>query len=180
MEVASRLSLPLEAALAKDEASDTRVGRLLARFSVQIALETGGNAPREIFIDDEPFRQHSESIIRELASGPSCLIVGRAAAIVLKDVESALHVRLDGNQDRRVIQAADALHISIEESTKRMIETDRARSLYVRHFYKCDWADARLYHLILDSTVLSLDACVEIVTHAAVDRFGSAAVSTTS
>jgi cytidylate kinase len=172
-DVASKLSVPLEVALAKDEASDTRIGRLLARFSVQGGLEAAGNAPEEVFIDDESFMRYSEVIIRDLASGPSCVIVGRAAAIVLRTHETALHVRLDGNQDRRVVQAAEALHISIEESTRRLIDTDRARSLYVKHFYGCDWADARLYHLVVDSTVLSLDVCTEILCSAAVDRFSA-------
>lgn len=173
VEVASRLSLPLEAALINDEASESRIGRLLTRFSVQLASDAG-NIPSEVFVGEEAFMRHSEAIIRELASRSNCVIVGRAASIVLRDVADALHVRLDGEKNRRATQAAKALDISIDESRKRLIETDRARSLYVRHFYGCDWADATLYHIVLDSTVLSLDVCVEMILSAALQRFGPA------
>lgn len=176
LEVAARLSLPLEAALANDEASETRVGRVLARFSVQLASESVGNIPVEVFVGDESFRKRSEATILNLANSSNCVIVGRAAAIVLRNFEAALHVRLDGNPERRVIQAAEALDISIEESTKRLIETDRARRLYVEHFYNCDWEDARLYHLVLDSTNLSLGVCVEMIIAKAARRFASADV----
>jgi len=171
VQVASRLSLPLEAALSSDEASQTRLGRLLARFSFQLASETAGNFPPENFVDEESFRHQSELIIRNLASNSNCVIVGRASAIVIGNVETALHVRLNGDRDRRVIAAAEALNISIEESTKRLIETDRARGLYVRHFYGRDWADASLYHLVIDSSAVSLETCVDIVLVAAKARF---------
>jgi cytidylate kinase len=173
LEVASRLSIPLQAALTHDEASDSLVGRLLAKFSVQIAPEAAGNVPPEVFVSDESFRKHVESILHNLADSSNCVIVGRAAAIVLGSLDAALHVRLDGDRNRRVLQAAEALNISIQDSTERLIETDRARSLYVRHFYRRDWADPRLYHMVLDSTVLSLDVCADLIIAAAVHALAS-------
>jgi len=169
-EVATQLSVPLDAALSQDEAAETRLGRLLARFSVQLAPDARGAVPREVFADDESFQKQSEAIIRHLAATSDCVIVGRAAAIVIGSTESALHVRLDGSPEARAMQAAHALQIPIEESRRRLSETDRARRLYVKHFYKRDWADASLYHLVLDSTALSLDACADVVMTAAKAR----------
>ena len=54
-----------------------------------------------------------------------------------------------------------------EQARKLAAETDRAREAYVKHFYKCDARDARHYHLVLDSTALELDTCVELVVRAA-------------
>ena len=172
-EVAARLSLTIEDALTHDEAADSRLGRLLARFSVQLGSDSMGTIPREVLVGDQSFKEHSESIIRRLAEASNCVIVGRAAAIVLGNSPAALHVRLDGSPARRAVHGAEALHITAEESTRRMAETDRARDLYVRHFYSRDWADPSLYHLMLDSTEFSLDACVEIVLTAARARLGS-------
>lgn len=157
VEVASQLSVPLEAALANDEASDSRLGRVLAKYSVQLASASAGTIPAEVFFREESFKEHSESIIRGLAASSNCVIVGRAAAIVIGKLDAALHVRLDGDRDLRVVQAAEALNISIEESTKRALDTDRARRLYVRHFYGGDWADPKFYHIVLDSTAFNLE-----------------------
>jgi len=172
--VASRLSLPIEAALAHDEAAESRIGRLLATLSVQLGSDAGGNIPSEVLLGEDSFKTHTESIIRTLAADSNCVIVGRAAAIVLGSSETALHIRLDGSPTRRAHHAAEALCISIEESTRLLMETDRARSLYVKHFYGRDWADSRLYHVVIDSTALSIDACVNVVLAAVRTHFGLA------
>jgi len=44
---------------------------------------------------------------------------------------------------------------------------DRARMAYVRHFYDADPRDPDLYHLMLDSTELPLETCVELILTAA-------------
>jgi cytidylate kinase len=164
--------MPLEAALANDEASQTRIGRALATFSVQLALESAVHVPPEVFLGDDAFRKHSESVIRRLAVSSDCVIVGRAAAIVIGKVPASLHVRLDGSRHLRILQGAKALNISADESARRMLETDRARSLYVRHFYATDPGDAALYHMVLDSTEITLATCADVIVAAAVDRFG--------
>ena len=48
--------------------------------------------------------------------------------------------------------------------------TDRAREAYVQHFYRVDPRDASLYHLVIDSTAIPLDACVEMIVTAATAR----------
>ena len=177
-EVASRLSIPLEAALTHDEAAESRLGRLLERFAVQLGSDGIANIPTETLMGGDSFKDQSEKIIRRLAESSNCVIVGRAAAIVVGNVGTALHVRLDGSKERRAMQAAQALHIPIAESTNRLAETDRARGLYVRHFYSRDWTDSRLYHLIIDSTVFSLDSCVDMVLRATEARFGAIGAAT--
>jgi cytidylate kinase len=166
------MSVPLEAAVANDEASQSRIGRVLAKFSVQFAFESSAaSLPPEAFVQDDAFKVNSESVIQALVATSNCVIVGRAAAIVIGDIPTALHVRLDGSPDLRVIQGAKALNISNEESARRRLDTDRARSLYVRHFYGADWTSPALYHLVLDSTAISLEACTELVLVSAADRF---------
>ena len=177
VEVASRLSVPLEAALANDEASVSRLGRILAKYSVQLASASAGNIPADVFVREESFKEHSESILRDLAASSNCVIVGRAAAIVIGKTDASFHVRLDGDRNVRVVQAADALNISIEESTKRLLETDRARRLYVKHFYGADWADPSLYHLVIDSTALKLEVCAELIIAAAASRFADTPIA---
>ena len=46
-------------------------------------------------------------------------------------------------------------------------ETDRARVAYVKHFYNRDPHDSRLYHLVLDSTALPVEVCVDLIATAA-------------
>ena len=53
-----------------------------------------------------------------------------------------------------------------------MRETDRAREAYVQQFSGVNARDATLYHLVIDSTALPLDGCVELIALAAAVRSG--------
>jgi cytidylate kinase len=55
-----------------------------------------------------------------------------------------------------------------------MVETDRARARYLTRLYGRDAHDPALYHLVVDSTVLPVEACVRMLVDAAVAFWGSA------
>jgi cytidylate kinase len=56
--------------------------------------------------------------------------------------------------------------ISEEEARARLRAADKARTAYVRRLYRCDPADAALYHLVIDSTAMPLEAVTELILQA--------------
>ena len=82
---------------------------------------------------------------------------------MLRDRPSALHVRFDGPSEARIQRAVGLEGVDEEQARKLLEETDRAREAYVKHFYRCDAREASHYHLVLDSTALELDDCVELI-----------------
>ena len=91
-------------------------------------------------------------------------MLGRAAAVVLRDRPGAVHVRLDGPGEALVFQAMQIDQIDEDEARRRQRNSDRARMDYVNHFYQ---ADPRHYHLVLKSTALALETRVELIVAAA-------------
>ena len=162
--VADRLAVPLEEALARDQAIDGLLERMLVRLAPSGQVFGGALAPE--VLDDRPYLSATEAIIRERAAD-GAVILGRGAALVLRDHPTALHVRLGGPRERRIEQAMRIQGIERREAERLLKETDRAREAYVKHFYKCDARDATQYHLVIDSTALELGACVEIILTAA-------------
>jgi cytidylate kinase len=168
--VADQLSVPLDVAIANDEEVESRFGRALARAAMQFSGEGGSHLPREIFAGDHAFMKVTETVVRQAAEKSDCVIVGRAAAIVLGDRADVLNVRLDGPMKDRVRQGMEALHLTEEAAKQKLQKTDRAREAYVRLFYKCSWSDPKLYHLLIDSTAIPLDVCARIVIEGARGR----------
>jgi cytidylate kinase len=166
--VAERLAVPLADALVHDEAVRSVLERLLLRFA-PAAQTFAGATPAPEIVDERSYLRCTEDVIRERAAR-GCVILGRAAAVVLRDEPGALHVRLDGPPERRIAQGMAGEGIDRETAERHMRETDRARETYVQQFYGVDARDAALYHLVIDSTVLSLDACVALIAAAAADR----------
>jgi cytidylate kinase len=167
--VAERLAVPLSDALRHDEAVRSILERLLVRFAPAAQAFSGAAPPPEL-IDERSYLQATEQVMRERARSGAAVILGRAAAVVLEDEPGALHVRLDGAEDLRIEQAMALEGVDRETAQRHMRETDRAREAYVQQFYGVDARDASLYDLVIDSTVIGLDACVDLIALAAADR----------
>jgi cytidylate kinase len=160
VQVAERLSVPVEHAHVHDEAAAPRFTQLLARLP-----NTSGVVVPEAMTDS--FRRETERILIDAAHSGDVVVLGRAGAVVLHDQPHALHVRLDGPEETRVLQAMRLEEIDEDEARRRQRNSDRARLDYVKHFYRADPRDPRHYHLMLDSTKVALPTCVELIVTAA-------------
>jgi cytidylate kinase len=157
--------LPCEEQLSAEEVKVTPVHRLLAHLTQ--AMPTGPTqSPPSTHYQDEHLRSHGEAGIHRLRTGGSGVILGRGSAVVLGK-DRGFHVRLDGPAARRVVQGAAIEGISEEEARERLRAADKARTAYVRRLYRCDPADPSLYHLVIDSTAIPLDAVIELIIAAA-------------
>ena len=152
---------PCDEQLLIDEVKATPVHRLLAALTE--AMPTGPtHSPPSSHHEDHHLRVHGEAGIQRLLGTGGGVILGRAAAVVLGK-DRGFHVRLDGPPGRRVAQGAVIERISEEEARVRLRAADRARSAYVRRLYRVDPSDPSLYHLVIDSTAIPLDAVIELI-----------------
>jgi cytidylate kinase len=169
-QVAAGLGVPNAEACAHDEISHGLIARLLTSFAPMGQAYGAHGTARPV--SDRDFLEMTGQVIRERAASGRGVILGRAGAIVLREDTRALHVRLDGPRDARVLQAMRIQHIDRSSAERALEETDRARHAYVRHFHHADARDPAHYHLVLDSTSIDLDVCVELIALAAEERAG--------
>ena len=170
--VAEKINAPLEAALADDVEPSSRVGRLFDRVLIGSGLFVGV-APTPEKLGVAPDIRKTEAILCELADTTGAVILGRAGVFVLQGHPGVLHVRLDGDVGARRSAAASRFEIDLATATRQQQHTDRARVAYIEHYYPRAgaWNDPRHYHVVLDGTSISIDACVEIIVEAAQDLF---------
>jgi hypothetical protein len=165
-QVAGRLGVPVAEAEANDETVVRGLWRLVASLGT-MPDPVGGVLPTSALPDARAYRQQTERVLAEITSGTGGVVLGRAGAIVLGDRPDVLHVRLDGPRERRLAAAVQRSDRNPEEVRREMDATDRAREAYVRHFYRCDPASAKHYHLVIDGTALPVEAVVDLVVTAA-------------
>jgi cytidylate kinase len=168
---------PLTTALTDDSARRGDVGRLLNGVLSYTGLFAG------VPLSDEhrgiaPDVAQTEMAMRKLADAGGAVILGRAGVFVLKDRADVFHVRLDGHFEARRRAAMEHENLDYGSAARNQHEVDHARRAYVAHFYpRCGaWDDARHYHLVLDSTAISSEACVDIISRAARDFFARTAL----
>jgi hypothetical protein len=164
--LAERLDVPFDDAAAHDEhVSANWLERVLSGFVGQDTV-----APTPIpaqTISSDEFRLATEEVLLRQAATGMGVILGRGAVMVLQDDPRVLRVRLDGPPERRARQAMELQGLDQETAERAMRQADRTHEAYVRHFYGARLDDTSLYHLVLDSTAISVDACVEIIAIAA-------------
>lgn len=169
---AHELGLPEDVAESLDQPTPSIWERIAAQFVWMADGLDPLTSEVTVTLTPEGFRSASESELHQAADTTGAVILGRAGMVVLGDRPDALCVRLGGPVEARIAQVV-AQGVDPAAARQAQREVDRARDAYARVFFSARQDDPRLYHLILDSTVLSADACVEIIARAAQDRFGA-------
>jgi cytidylate kinase len=160
--VSRRLDIPVEDAIDQEAGTQDRLTRWAAYFAPAVQL-FGGMAIGEAALQpDRAFREATEEALREHAAA-GAVILGRAGAIVLRDIAGAVHVRLTGSPARRLAQGMEMTGADPDTAKQEMRASDLARSAYVKDWYRADPADPSLYHLVIDSTQLPADCCLELM-----------------
>jgi cytidylate kinase len=164
--VAERLHVPYDDAAAHDEQSGGgRLERLLRGFVGGDTLAPAPVLPDALQAGD--FREATEEELRRQAATGEGVVLGRGAALVLRDAPGVLRARLDGPPEARVRRAMDFRDLDEDTARHALRATDHAHAEYARRFYGADLADVSLYHVVLDTTAIDLDDAVDILAAAA-------------
>ncbi len=167
--VSDRLAVSLDEALAREEPPHGTLRRLISHLAPATLAVYGGHVAPELIQNDETFRVATERVLHDYAA-TGAIILGRGAAVVLREIAHVMHVRLDGRRERRVLQAMRLLHVDRHTAETQMRNADLSREAYVRHWYHTEPQDPGLYDLVIDSTAITLDACIELIALASASR----------
>jgi cytidylate kinase len=149
------------------EGGGTRGGLLSRLTSMAVAWGTPAGLTAEELLPDQARRHELEAEIRAFAERGDGVILGRGAVVVLHDDPRALHVLLDGTVEARTRQAMALEGIDQATAERRIARVDRFRRAYLEDLYGVAVREPGVFHLVLDSTAIALDDCVELVAAAA-------------
>ena len=102
-------------------------------------------------------------VILELAEQGPCVIVGRCADFILRDQADCLTVFIHADlafRAQRIVQVYGEREDSPEQ---RIRDKDKRRAAYHRFYTDMKWGYAKNDQISLDSGLLGIDACVEVL-----------------
>ena len=102
-------------------------------------------------------------IILEIAEKESCVIVGRCADYILRDREDCLNVFIHAPKAERAERIVKLYGESDIAPEKRLDDKDARRKVNYKHFTGREWGLAQNYHLSLDSSMLGIEGCVDLI-----------------
>ena len=163
----------IEAAMSVHE-SRSLLTRVFNAMGGSVASYTGGEGPNILIAergDTYELVAENTRYVQE-AAREGGVIVGRNGAFILADWPGALHVRLDGPLEQRIARAAQESGIDLEQAAQRQKSEDQVRADMSIEFYGWDPREADRYHLVLNTGLMDLDTCADIIVQVARAKAG--------
>ena len=114
-------------------------------------------------------RQTSETILR-LAELGNVIVIGRGGNVVTAKLPGVLHVRLVAPIEQRVEHLHKYNGMSIPAARKFRLREDLGRERYLKKYFHADIEDPLLYHMVLNTGLLSPDQAAQIIADAVLRR----------
>ena len=106
-------------------------------------------------------------VIQDLAEKGPCVIVGRCADYILRERNDCLHTFIHASIPFRADRIVRLYGESEKTPEKRLADKDTRRRVNYKHYTDREWGMAQNYHITLDSGLLGIDRCVEIILNLA-------------
>ena len=114
--------------------------------------------------NDQIFLETSK-VMQQLAEKGPCVIVGRCADYILRDLDPVNLFICADIQDRvaRKLALDENKEMDEQSMEKKIRQTDKSRSKYYEYYSHEVWGAAENYHLCINTSVVGVDGAVEII-----------------
>lgn len=110
--------------------------------------------------------KHTAETILGLAEVGNAILIGRGANIITAQVPRVLHVRLVAPLDVRIEHAHQIYGLPPLEARNFCLREDLGRERYVYRHFSADINDPLLYHLVLNTALMSFDTAAILIAEA--------------
>ena len=163
LQAARNLEIPPYQIEGLDECSP---GGLLFNLS---KTSLGGNSDnKNLSMADKLFLEE-ERIIEEAAEEGNCVIVGRAAAYILREKKNHLGVFIHATDDKRLRRAMEKEGFNETEARNALKKNDKRRSGFYRSVTDWEWGNPKYYELYMNSGELGMDLCIRLLAETVKD-----------
>lgn len=163
VQTARELDISEAEAEEQDERTESIVSHLLTSMRVLYPAMFTVAPPPPPATDVQAYQDALSRVVQAALKTGHVVVVGRGSQILLKDRRDVLHVRIVADLEKRInyVMQREGLEKDDARSRIQMKDSDRARYLQAQYHHHSD--DAHLYDLVLNTSVLDLDAVVDLV-----------------
>jgi cytidylate kinase len=161
--VAHELGVSVEEAEAQDEYAESVTARILSGLqAMQPTLFAV--APLPVMMDAPNYQEALKDVVEGAVASGHVVIVGRGGQVLLGQHRDVLHVRIVAPLEQRIPYVMRREGVNSDEARTRVQvkDQDRMRYLHTVHHQRPD--DAHLYDITLNTSILSLDQTVELIS----------------
>ena len=153
--------------------ADHHLPQRLARFIPEDRISEIDDIMAQLFGLRPPadvlVQQTSETILH-LAELGNVILLGRGSAVITADLPHVFRVRLVAPLEKRIEYVRAFEGISREAARARIRQEDRGRKRYFKKYFREDNDDPLLYHLVINTGLVSLDDATRMIGEAVLNR----------
>ena len=102
-------------------------------------------------------------IIRDLAEGENCIIIGRCADHVLRENEKVIRLFFYADEETSIQNVIDIYGVSKKVAKAKIDSIDKTRASYYKYYTGKSWNDVNNYDLCINTTKLGFEKSAEAV-----------------
>ena len=134
-------------------------------YSIAMGMNSYGNQElgfSHLSLDDRIYLAQSDVIRKVAAEGP-CIIVGRCADYILKDMENVVNIFVWADIKFRIERAIRVDGLAENKAEENILKIDKRRANYYNYHASEKWGRAENYHLSVNSSYAGIDHTVEVI-----------------
>lgn len=123
---------------------------------------SGGTSYVDMPINHKVFLAQFDTI-KKLAQEGSCVIIGRCADYALEDNPNAVSVFIKASMEARTERIMRLHGLTESKASDLIYKNDKRRASYYNYYSNKKWGEAKSYDLCLDSSLIGIDGCIEMI-----------------
>lgn len=134
-------------------------------YSIAMGLNSYGNQDlgfSHLSLDDRIYLAQSDVIRKVAAEGP-CVIVGRCANYILRDIPNVVNIFIWADMKFRIERAIRYDNLSPNKAEEKIAKIDKRRANYYNYHASEKWGRIENYQLSLQSDAIGIDHCVDLI-----------------
>jgi len=113
--------------------------------------------------DRDRFLLFMKMVIYNFAQKGNVVIVGRGGQVLLRDLPGTLSVRIEAPMEVRLARVSEAMKCERKQAEHIINNSDHDRNGFHKFFFNIDWDKSDIYDLVLNTKILTVDSCVDIL-----------------
>jgi len=114
--------------------------------------------------------QHTSETILHLAEMGHVILIGRGATVITAKLPKVFHVRLVAPLEKRIEHAQEFYKMSKKAAHDFILREDGGRKRYLNKYFNARIDDPLLYHLIINTGLVSYDEAARMIADAMVNH----------
>lgn len=113
--------------------------------------------------DRDEYLDYLQTAVLEVADENNCVIVGRGSSVILYSVQNHFCFRVLASKNDRIQRLNELLQLDEKRAEKKLAAADKQKSGFYKSFFNCQVDDPTLYHAVINTSAVDLDAAAEMI-----------------